>query len=95
MSQRPPWRMAVLYAQPRHPAAAVLTPPKTVPDFESAGACWVSAADVPTLPWRDAGDLALASRWFGAVAAGGAALLPLALPAEGEAATAFAGLAMM
>jgi hypothetical protein len=64
----------VFYAQPRNLAACR---PKTVPDFESAGAAWVTVEELDTLPWRDED---IPRRWFPAVAAGTAQLLPLRVP---------------
>lgn len=60
------------------PAAA--DSPKTVPDFESAGACWVAAEQLPHLPLRSPGEM----EWVTRVAAG-LRPAPLALSPEWEA----------
>lgn len=55
--------------------------PKTAPDFDSAGACWVAAADLAAgLPLRSAAEVA----WCARVADEGAAAVmrPLELPPE-------------
>lgn len=62
--------------------------PKTLPDFESAGACWVHADEVWALPLRSEAE---PHRWFPAMAAGGRAAREqplygiLALPPEWQA----------
>jgi transcription initiation factor TFIID subunit TAF12 len=60
--------------------------PKTLPDFESAGACWVSLDELQGLPLRSPSE---PCRWFPALASGEAAQLPLynslEMPAEWEA----------
>lgn len=48
--------------------------PKTLPDFESAGACWVSLHELQGLPLRSPSE---PCRWFPALDSGEAAQLPL------------------
>ncbi|KAJ3353574.1 hypothetical protein HDU83_006652 [Entophlyctis luteolus] len=62
------WR-AIFYAEPSDSL-----PPKCIPDFESAGACWVSVDQLPLLPLRGGEPV----KWFNYVADGGA-IYPLAL----------------
>ena len=67
------WRRIIFYGEPQDEAQL----PKTQPDFESAGAVWVSGEEVGALPWRSLSE----TRWFGHLVSGGA-VLPLAMPAE-------------
>jgi hypothetical protein len=48
--------------------------PKTLPDFESAGACWVDVNELQQLPLRSASE---PCKWFEALASGDAEQLPL------------------
>lgn len=76
LSHRPlPYRLATFYAVPK--ATGDQAPPKTVPDFESAGACWVSVDQLQHIPLRSAHP---PLTWFPAVAEGRYQLLPLEAP---------------
>ena len=44
------WRLLTLYAELK--AGDTGADAKTLPDFESAGACWVSAEELKGLPLR-------------------------------------------
>ena len=57
--------------------------PKTLPDYESAGACWCDVADVTSGLINLRGSEPL--KWFPHVAEGGL-VLPLAIPEEHAAA---------
>ncbi|KAG1671639.1 hypothetical protein FOA52_006870 [Chlamydomonas sp. UWO 241] len=53
---------------------------KTVPDFESVGACWVSASELDAIPLRCA---ELPRAWFGRLSGGGHPLVfPMELPGD-------------
>ncbi|KAJ9526947.1 hypothetical protein QJQ45_025354 [Haematococcus lacustris] len=76
LSHRPlPYRLATFYAVPKATGDQAL--PKTVPDFESAGACWVSVDQLQHIPLRSAHP---PLTWFPAVAEGHFQLLPLEAP---------------
>ncbi|KAF5837187.1 NUDIX hydrolase domain-like protein [Dunaliella salina] len=98
-----PWRLAVFYAVPEeedvesrichdqsienggHARAPQV--PKTLPCFESAGACWVSADDLPHIPIRNPSVIP----WYQRITSGNFELLPLdAWPANVQ--EVFAGL---
>ncbi|KAJ9526796.1 hypothetical protein QJQ45_017458 [Haematococcus lacustris] len=86
LSHRPlPYRLATFYAVPK--ASEKQAPPKTVPDFESAGACWVSVDQLQHIPLRSAHP---PLTWFPAVAEGRFQLLPLEAPEHAQ--LAFKGL---
>eukprot|EP00877_Chromochloris_zofingiensis_P005820 jgi/Chrzof1/15239/Cz09g32180.t1 len=59
------WRRIIFYGEPGEGAAQQ---PKTIPDFESAGACWVNVADLQHIPLRNASE---PCTWFPYVACGG------------------------
>jgi len=44
------WRLVVFYGELADEASA--SDAKTVPDFESAGACWVSSQELDSIPLR-------------------------------------------
>ncbi|GLC61267.1 hypothetical protein PLESTB_001737700 [Pleodorina starrii] len=73
-TQRPLWRLSVFYAS----LADEEAPPKTVPCFESAGACWVGPDELDAVPLRSS---RIPSLWFPHFASGGPCK-PLALPPE-------------
>ncbi|KAG2430810.1 hypothetical protein HXX76_009786 [Chlamydomonas incerta] len=75
---KPCWRLATFYAVLSDPANEAAARPKTVPCFESAGACWVSADQLDAIPLRSE---RIPKTWFPHFARGGAAL-PLQLPAD-------------
>ncbi|PNH11922.1 Vignain [Tetrabaena socialis] len=74
-SGKPVWRLATFYAVLKDEATAV---PKTLPCFESAGACWVGLEDLPHVPLRSP---RIPLTFFPHFAGGGQAR-PLALPEE-------------
>lgn len=57
---------------------AVCDSPKSVPDFESAGACWVSLEQLEQVPVRSASEMV----WFWRLGAEGLQVPPLALPGK-------------
>eukprot|EP00195_Chlamydomonas_chlamydogama_P012463 CAMPEP_0202914146 /NCGR_PEP_ID=MMETSP1392-20130828/62375_1 /ASSEMBLY_ACC=CAM_ASM_000868 /TAXON_ID=225041 /ORGANISM="Chlamydomonas chlamydogama, Strain SAG 11-48b" /LENGTH=371 /DNA_ID=CAMNT_0049605681 /DNA_START=239 /DNA_END=1354 /DNA_ORIENTATION=+ len=57
------WRSITFYAVPKESNPAV----KTVPDFESAGACWVDVSKLSTIPLR---SKAIPLTWFPRLASG-------------------------
>lgn len=67
-------RFVTFYAEPADPDSCA---PKTVPDFESVGACWVSVEELTLVPLRTS----LPLKWFRYVAKGGV-IHPLAIPDE-------------
>ncbi|KAG2491179.1 hypothetical protein HYH03_010390 [Edaphochlamys debaryana] len=73
---RPTWRLMTFYATIPEGASAQ---PKTLPCFESAGACWVGADQLHTLPIRSP---RIPETWFPHFARGGACPHPLAVPRE-------------
>lgn len=66
------WTRIIFYAEPTDSTVV----PKTMPDFESAGACWVDIATLPSLPLREEHT---PNKWFTHVANGGD-ILPLQVP---------------
>lgn len=86
------WRRVIFWGEPEEEPTsntpgqllpACCRGPKTLPDFESAGGCWVALQELPRLTLRSAAE---PCRWFAAMASGEAAGLPLfnslALPPE-------------
>lgn len=72
------WRFVTFYAVLKDDQQAV----KTVPDYESAGACWVSADELEGIPLRD--DY-LPMKWYPEMAKPGgfnAAAYPMELPSD-------------
>eukprot|EP00301_Raphidiophrys_heterophryoidea_P016795 c26450_g1_i1.p1 GENE.c26450_g1_i1~~c26450_g1_i1.p1 ORF type:complete len:390 (+),score=78.15 c26450_g1_i1:25-1170(+) len=68
------WRRVVFYCEPVDEKACQ---PKTVPDFESAGAVWVLLDEMNSLNLRSQGEVT----WFGHVANGGA-VMDLVVPTQ-------------
>lgn len=75
---KPCWRLATFYAVLADEPHAAAARPKTVPCFESAGACWVSADQLDGIPLRSE---RIPRTWFPHFAAGGKPL-PLELPPD-------------
>lgn len=70
------WRRVIFWGEPLDAVASSekLLPrccccPKTLPDFESAGACWVAAGELEHLPLRSPIE---PCKWFPAMASGAA-----------------------
>lgn len=71
------WRRVIFWGEPLDAFSSQLPPcccPKTLPDFESAGASWVAVSELERLPLRSASE---PCRWFPAMASGAAQQLCL------------------
>ncbi|KXZ51436.1 hypothetical protein GPECTOR_12g398 [Gonium pectorale] len=77
-TSKPVWRLVTFYSALEDEAAEAGWRPKTLPCFESAGACWVSLEQLARVPLRSA---RIPTAWYPHFAAGGAAK-PLELPAD-------------
>eukprot|EP00470_Lotharella_oceanica_P009821 CAMPEP_0170200652 /NCGR_PEP_ID=MMETSP0040_2-20121228/69976_1 /TAXON_ID=641309 /ORGANISM="Lotharella oceanica, Strain CCMP622" /LENGTH=251 /DNA_ID=CAMNT_0010450837 /DNA_START=597 /DNA_END=1352 /DNA_ORIENTATION=- len=70
------WRRVCFYGEPEDGKDL----PKTYPDYESTGACWVSVEELDkSIPFRSASEL----KWMKHVASGGK-IAPLRIPKEYE-----------
>lgn len=70
------WRRFIFLAEPKDSSQQ----PKTVPDFESAGACWVSVDELDTIPLRSSVE---PRTWYTHVVNHGK-ILPLEIPKQHE-----------
>ena len=78
-SGEPTWRLVTFYAEaPAEEEEVAGGHAKTVPDFESAGACWVGVDDLGDIPHRSE---RIPKTWFPYFAKGGKPK-PLELPAD-------------
>ncbi|KAG2445099.1 hypothetical protein HYH02_008966 [Chlamydomonas schloesseri] len=75
---KPCWRLATFYAVLAGEGDEAAARPKTVPCFESAGACWVSPDQLDEIPLRSE---RIPRTWFPHFAKGGKPL-PLEMPAD-------------
>lgn len=63
VDRAPGWRRIIFYGEPRDPKAV----PKTVPDFESSGACWVELSEIYKITLRGESE---PKQWFPYLAQG-------------------------
>jgi hypothetical protein len=69
------WRRITFYAEPTDEPTAI---PKTIPDYESVGACWVDVNDLNRIKLRGEFE---PKTWFPYIAQG-KNVLPLEIPKE-------------